>query len=122
MTGTTSDCAKRWWRWSPAICAAQGIRANVVAAGRVHTEIASTAGSLVESMEQLVRGEVVYDIHFVDRWQYHWPMEEGLVDKKKIPGDAWFFLKTMLFARDADWRSSSSSSATSSQPIFAQTH
>jgi NAD(P)-dependent dehydrogenase (short-subunit alcohol dehydrogenase family) len=34
--------------------AAQGIRANVVAAGRVHTEIASTAGSLVESMEQLV--------------------------------------------------------------------
>ena len=28
---------------------------------------------------QLVKGEVVYDIHFTDRWQYHWPMEDGLV-------------------------------------------
>ena len=57
---------------------------------------------LMNSMTELVKGEVVYDIHFVDRWQYHWPMEEGLVDKAKIPEDAWFFLKTMLFARDAE--------------------
>ena len=27
----------------------------------------------------------VHDIHFTDRWQYHWPMEEGLYDKSKIP-------------------------------------
>ena len=32
---------------------------------------------------QLVKGEVVYDIHFTDRWQYHWPMEDGLYDKRK---------------------------------------
>ena len=51
---------------------------------------------------QLVKGEVVYDIHFTDRWQYHWPIEEGLYDKSKIPGDAWFFLKTMIMARDSD--------------------
>ena len=44
---------------------------------------------------QLVRGEVVYDIHFTDRWQYHWPMEDGLYDKRKVPDDGWFFLKTM---------------------------
>ena len=50
---------------------------------------------------QLVSGEVVYDIHFTDRWQYHWPMEEGLYDKSKVPDDGWFFLKTMLMARDA---------------------
>ena len=46
-----------------------------------------------DTLMQLVRGEVVYDIHFTDRWQYHWPMEEGLYDKSKIPDDAWFFLK-----------------------------
>jgi hypothetical protein len=45
---------------------------------------------------------VVYDIHFTDRWQYHWPMEEGLYDKSGIPGDAWFFLKTVIMARDAE--------------------
>lgn len=55
-----------------------------------------------EALLGLVKGEVVYDIHFVDRWQYHWPMEDGLVDKSKVPEDAWFFLKTMLFARDAE--------------------
>ena len=55
-----------------------------------------------ESMLQLVKGEVVYDIHFTDRWQYYWPMEEGLYDKAKIPEDAWFFLKTLLFARDEE--------------------
>src|SRR5213594_4566527 len=58
--------------------------------------------NIQDAMLGLVRGEVVYDIHFVDRWQYHWPMEDGLVDKSKIPDDAWFFLKTMLFARDAE--------------------
>jgi hypothetical protein len=57
-----------------------------------------------ESLIQLVKGEVVYDIHFTDRWQYHWPMEEGLYDKSKIPADAWFFLKTMLMARDGEER------------------
>jgi FAD/FMN-containing dehydrogenase len=41
-----------------------------------------------QALLQLVKGEVVYDIHFVDRWQYHWPMEEGLVDKAEIPRDA----------------------------------
>jgi FAD/FMN-containing dehydrogenase len=55
-----------------------------------------------EALIQLVKGEVVYDIHFTDRWQYHWPMEEGLYDKSKIPEDAWFFLKTILFARDEE--------------------
>jgi hypothetical protein len=55
-----------------------------------------------ESLIELVRGEVVYDIHFTDRWQYHWPMEEGLYDKSKIPDDGWFFLKTVLLARDAE--------------------
>jgi FAD/FMN-containing dehydrogenase len=55
-----------------------------------------------EALLQLVKGEVVYDIHFTDRWQYHWPMEEGLYDKTKIPEDAWFFLKTILFARDPE--------------------
>ena len=33
------------------------------------------------ALMQLVKGEVVYDIHFTDRWQYHWPMEDGLYDK-----------------------------------------
>ena len=55
-----------------------------------------------EAMLRLVKGEIVYDIHFTDRWQYHWPMEEGLYDKSKIPEDAWFFLKTILFARDQE--------------------
>jgi len=55
-----------------------------------------------DALMQLVKGEVVYDIHFTDRWQYHWPMEEGLYDKTKIPGDAWFFLKTVIMARDAE--------------------
>ena len=54
------------------------------------------------ALMQLVKGEVVYDIHFTDRWQYHWPMEEGLYDKSKIPDDGWFFLKTVLMARDAE--------------------
>ena len=54
------------------------------------------------ALMQLVKGEVVYDIHFTDRWQYHWPMEDGLYDKRKVPDDSWFFLKTMLMARDAD--------------------
>jgi FAD-dependent oxidoreductase family protein len=48
----------------------------------------------------LVKGEVVYDIHFTDRWQYHWPMEDGVYDKSKVPADGWFFLKTVLMARD----------------------
>ncbi len=55
-----------------------------------------------QSMLRLVKGEVVYDVHFTDRWQYHWPMEEGLYDKSKIPDDGWFFLKTVLFARDGE--------------------
>ncbi|MFQ5848950.1 MAG: FAD-binding oxidoreductase, partial [Candidatus Binatia bacterium] len=55
-----------------------------------------------EALLQLVKGEAVHDIHFTDRWQYHWPMEEGLYDKAKIPEDAWFFLKTILFARDRE--------------------
>ena len=55
-----------------------------------------------DSLVELVRGEVVYDIHFTDRWQYHWPMEEGLYDKNKIPDDGWFFLKTVLMARDSE--------------------
>ena len=55
-----------------------------------------------EALLRLVKGEVVYDIHFTDRWQYHWPMEEGLYDKSKIPQDGWFFLKTILFARDQE--------------------
>jgi FAD/FMN-containing dehydrogenase len=55
-----------------------------------------------EAMLRLVKGEIVYDIHFTDRWQYHWPMEEGLYDKSKIPEDSWFFLKTILFARDQE--------------------
>ncbi|MGH7824368.1 MAG: FAD-binding oxidoreductase [Candidatus Binatia bacterium] len=54
------------------------------------------------AMIQLVKSEVVYDIHFTDRWQYHWPMEEGLYEKSRIPGDAWFFLKTVVMARDAE--------------------
>lgn len=55
-----------------------------------------------EALLRLVKGEVVYDIHFTDRWQYYWPMEEGLYDKTKISDDAWFFLKTILFARDRE--------------------
>lgn len=55
-----------------------------------------------EALLQLVKGEVVYDIHFTDHWQYFWPMEEGLYDKKQIPEEAWFFLKTILFARDQE--------------------
>ena len=55
-----------------------------------------------DSLVALVRGEVVYDIHFTDRWQYHWPMAEGLYDKNKIPDDGWFFLKTVVMARDAE--------------------
>jgi FAD/FMN-containing dehydrogenase len=58
--------------------------------------------NIQDAMLGLVKGEIVYDIHFVDRWQYHWPMEDGLCDKSKIPDDAWFFLKTILFARDAE--------------------
>lgn len=53
-----------------------------------------------QAILRLVKGEIVYDIHFTDRWQYHWPMEEGLYDKSKVPDDAWFFLKTMVLARD----------------------
>jgi FAD/FMN-containing dehydrogenase len=49
-----------------------------------------------------VRALVVYDIHFTDRWQYHWPIAEGLYDRRKIPDDGWFFLKTMLMARDGE--------------------
>ena len=55
-----------------------------------------------ESLLRLVKEEIVYDIHFTDRWQVHWPMEEGLYDKSRIPDDAWFFLKTVLFARDRE--------------------
>lgn len=55
-----------------------------------------------EALLRLVKGEVVFDIHFTDRWQYHWPMEEGLYDEAKIPADGWFFLKTVLFARDSE--------------------
>src|SRR5438093_5047326 len=36
------------------------------------------------SLMELVKGEVVYDIHFTDRWQYHWPMEDGLYDKRRF--------------------------------------
>ncbi len=59
-------------------------------------------GNVQEALLQQVKGEVVYDIHFTDRWQYHWPMEDGLYDKAKIPDDAWFFLKTIVFARDKE--------------------
>lgn len=55
-----------------------------------------------DALLELVKGEVVFDIHFTDRWQYHWPMEEGLYDRRRIPDDAWFFLKTILFARDGE--------------------
>jgi FAD/FMN-containing dehydrogenase len=54
------------------------------------------------ALMELVRGEVAYDIHFTDRWQYHWPLEEGLYDRRKVPDDAWFFLKTVILARDAE--------------------
>jgi FAD/FMN-containing dehydrogenase len=57
-----------------------------------------------DALIELVKGEVAFDIHFTDRWQYYWPMEEGLYDKKKIPDDAWFFLKTHLMARDSEER------------------
>jgi hypothetical protein len=57
-----------------------------------------------DALIELVKAEVAFDIHFTDRWQYHWPMEEGLYDKKKIPEDAWFFLKTVLMARDSEER------------------
>lgn len=59
-------------------------------------------GAVQNAMLRLVRSEIVYDIHFTDRWQYHWPMEEGLYDKAKIPEDGWFFLKTILMAREAE--------------------
>jgi FAD/FMN-containing dehydrogenase len=55
-----------------------------------------------DALIELVKGEVAFDIHFTDRWQYHWPMEEGLYKKDKVPGDAWFFLKTVLMARDPE--------------------
>ena len=55
-----------------------------------------------DALIQQVKSEAVYDIHFTDRWQYHWPMEEGLYDKGEIPDDAWFFLKTVVMARDAE--------------------
>jgi len=55
-----------------------------------------------DALMQLVKSEIIYDIHFTDRWQYHWPMEEGLYDKRKVPDDGWFFLKTMLMARVGD--------------------
>ncbi|HXG50160.1 MAG TPA: FAD-binding oxidoreductase [candidate division Zixibacteria bacterium] len=58
--------------------------------------------SAQQAMAELVKGEVVYDIHFTDRWQYHWPMEEGLLDRSRIPEDAWFFLKTVILARDEE--------------------
>ncbi len=58
--------------------------------------------NIQQAMLQLVKGETVHDIHFTDRWQYHWPMEEGLYDKTQIPDDAWFFLKTILLARDEE--------------------
>jgi len=54
------------------------------------------------AMMELVKNEVVFDIHFTDGWQYHWPMEEGLYDKSRVPADAWFFLKTVIMARDAE--------------------
>jgi hypothetical protein len=28
--------------------------------------------------DQLLNAQSRYDIHFTDRWQYHWVMEEGL--------------------------------------------
>ena len=43
---------------------------------------------------ELVRGEVVYDIHFTDRWQYHWPMEEGLVRQEQGSG------RRLVFSED----------------------
>jgi FAD/FMN-containing dehydrogenase len=54
------------------------------------------------AMLQLVKDEVVFDIHFTDRWQYHWPLEEGLYDKSQVADDAWFFLKTVILARDTE--------------------
>lgn len=57
-----------------------------------------------DALIELVKGEVAFDIHFTDRWQYYWPIEEGLYDEKKIPDDAWFFLKTVLMARDSEER------------------
>lgn len=55
-----------------------------------------------KTMLQLVKSDVVFDIHFTDRWQYHWPMEEGLYHKSRVPDDAWFFLKTVILARDSE--------------------
>ncbi len=54
------------------------------------------------AMLQLVKNDVVHNIHFTDRWQYHWPLEEGLYDKSRVPDDAWFFLKTVIMARDSE--------------------
>ncbi len=59
-------------------------------------------GSVQDVLLELVKGEVAFDIHFTDRWQYYWLMEEGLYEKDKIPDDAWFFLKTVLMARDPE--------------------
>ena len=54
------------------------------------------------AMMQLVKNEIAFDIHFTDRWQYHWPMEEGIYDRTQVPEDAWFFLKTVIMARDTE--------------------
>ena len=83
------------------VCAPSKAGAN----GCMITAIHSAAINLRQAQDaliELVKGEVVYDIHFTDRWQYHWPMEDGLYDKSKVPDDGWFFLKTMFMARDAD--------------------
>ncbi len=58
--------------------------------------------SVQQALIELIREEVALDIHFTDRWQYYWPMEEGLYQKANIPENAWFFLKTVLMARDAE--------------------
>jgi hypothetical protein len=39
----------------------------------------------------LVRSEVVSDIHFTGRWQYHWFMEEGLSRRAEFRMTPGFF-------------------------------
>lgn len=40
----------------------------------------------------------IYDVHFNDRWTFHWQIQEGWLHE--VPDDAWFFLPTMLYANN----------------------
>jgi len=44
-----------------------------------------------EALIQLVKGEVVYDIHFTDRWQYYWPWKKDFTTKPRYPTTRGFF-------------------------------